>query len=277
MGTVFPLIVRLGGKPDEPSSALMPEGRAPFPFNILEDMMPMFPVIALMGWTMVLVSFLLGLFALSPAQMTFFSDAKAVREGAAAGSTLVQANVARHVLEAWVPQFKFVGLGLGLMAITMALGTIARRLRRMGQVISSHMPVEARPDMPPIPRRVRVFQLSTLMGIMILLLALIVGIVVATTVVPSFWNHSIANDLNPAEPGSALLARLGFVTTFPKWLNPLRMVGMAFLFSGITIALTVIIGTLRMQAGMLVRFYQRPIARGGLATSGVEDGPLTGL
>jgi len=277
MGTVFPLIVRLGGEPDEPSGAPMPEGKASFPFNILEGMMPMFPVIAVMGWMVVLVSFLLGLFALSPAQTTFFSDAKAVREGAAAGSTFVQANVSSHALEAWVPQFKFVGLGLGLMAITMALGTIARRLRRMGQVISRHMPADSRPDMPPIPQRVRVFQFSTLMGIMILLLVLIIGTVLATTVVPSYWNHSIANELNPAEPGSVLLARLGFVTSFPNWLNSLRMVGMAFLFSGITIALTVIIGTLRMQAGMLVRFYQRPIARQRLAASRAEDGPSTGL
>jgi hypothetical protein len=35
------------------------------------------------------------------------------------------------------------------------------------------------------------------------------------------------------------------------------MVGMAFLFTGIAIALTVIIGTLRMQTAMLVNFYQR--------------------
>jgi hypothetical protein len=33
------------------------------------------------------------------------------------------------------------------------------------------------------------------------------------------------------------------------------MVGMAFLFAAITLALTVIIGMLRMQAGTLLKFY----------------------
>jgi len=239
----------------------MVEERPPFPFNMIEGMMPMFPLIAVMGWMIVLIALVIGATALASSQATFFSDAKAIREGAAAGSAFVQANVDAHVIEAWVPQFKFLGLGLGLMAITMALGTIAKRLRRMGQVISSHLPADLRPPMPPIPTRVRVFQLSTLMGVMILSAALIIGLVLATGVVPSYWNHSIANELDPAQPGSALLAQLGVVSSFADWLNPLRMVGMAFLFTAITLALTVIIGTLRMQAGVLVDFYQRASSR----------------
>ena len=231
----------------------MDEKKAPFPFNMIESMMPRYPMIAVVGWMIVLLSFLIGATALSSAQAAFYSDAKAVREAAAAGSAFAQANVTAHVIETWVPQFKFVGLGLGLMAIGMALGSIGKALRRMGQVLASHIPAELRPAMPPVPRRVRIFQLSTLMGVMILLAALVVGIVLATGVVPSYFNHSIAAELNPAQPGSGLLAQLAVVSSFADWLNPLRMIGMAFLFSGITLALTVIIGTLRTQAAMLVR------------------------
>jgi hypothetical protein len=239
----------------------MEEQKAPFPYSMIEKMMPAYPMIAVMGWAIVLIAFLIGLFALSPAQADFFSDAKAVREGAAAGSAFVDANVTSQVIEAWVPQFKFVGLGLGLMAITMALGTIAKRLRRMGQVITSHMPANLRPAVPPIPARVRVFQLSTMMGIMVLLAALVIGIILATGVVPEYWNHSIANELNQAEAGSVLLNQFQTVSSFSSWVNPLRMVGMAFLFTGITIALSVIIGTLVMQSKMLSRFYQEASAR----------------
>ncbi len=239
----------------------MEEQRTPFPFSLIEGMMPKFPMIAVAGWMMVLAAFLIGLTILSSAQATFYSDAKAVREGAAAGSAFVQANVASHVIETWQPQFKFLGLGLGLMAITMALGSIAKRLRRMGQIISSHLPADLRPAMPPIPLRVRVFQVSTLMGVMILLAALVIGIVLAAGVVPAYYNHSIANELNPAQPGSDLLAQLGLVSSFADWLNPLRMVGMAFLFTAITLALTVIIGTLRTQAAMLVRFLAEASGR----------------
>lgn len=230
--------------------------KPPFPFSMIEGMMPKFPVIALMAWMIVLIALLVGVYALSPAQATFFSDAKVVREAASAGSAFVNASVANHVIEAWVPQFKFLGLGLGLMAITTALGTIAKRLRHMGKVIAAHMPTNLRPPTPPIPGRVRLFQVSTLMGLMILLSALIIGVVLATGVVPDYWNHSIASELNAAQPGSTLLDQLATVQSFALWLNPLRMLGMSFLFTGIVFALTVIIGTLRLQANMLVRFYE---------------------
>jgi len=63
--------------------------------------------------------------------------------------------------------------------------------------------------------------------------------------------------LNQAQPGSALLAQLGVVKSFHFWLNPLRLVGMSFLFTAITIALAGIVGTLRQQAKLLVGFlYQ---------------------
>ncbi len=233
----------------------LPEEKARFPFNMIESMMPMYPMIAVMGWIFVGIAILVGVFALAPAQSAFFSDAKAIREAAGAGSLFVNANVISHVIEAWVPQFKFLGLGLGLMAITMALGIIAKKLRHMGLTITGHMSSSFRPPMPPIPGRVRWFQLSTLMGVMILLGTLIVGIFLATGVVPAYWNNSIANLLNKAQPGSALLAQLGVVKSFHFWLDPVRMVGMAFLFTAITIALTVIIGTLRQQAKLLVGFF----------------------
>ncbi len=228
-----------------------------FPFSMIEKMMPMFPQIAVMGWMFALIAFLVGLFVLSSAQTAFFSDAKAVREGAEVGSAFVQANVVSHVTEAWVPQFKFFGLGLGLLAITMVLGTIAQNLRKMGMVITGHIPEGQRHKLPAPPKTVKVFQMSAMMGIMILLAALIIGIVLATGVVPPYWGNSINGALNSAQAGSVLLAQLGIVSSYDAWLNPLRMLGMAFLFTAITLALKVIIDTLKMQAGMLSMFYQQ--------------------
>jgi Ca2+/Na+ antiporter len=131
------------------------------------------------------------------------------------------------------------------------------RLRRMGMVITSHIRPDLRPPMPPVPSRVRIFQLSTLMDVMLILAALIIGIVHSARIVPAYWTNSIANTLNPAQVGSTLLSQFGFISSFTNWLNPLRMIGMAFVFTGITIALTVIIGTLRQQAGILVKFYNQ--------------------
>ena len=227
------------------------------PFSMIEGMMPMFPMIALVAWMIVGAALVIAVLHLAPAQSAFLADAKAVRESAAAGSSFVDANVARHVLEAWLPQFKFLGLGLGLMAITMALGTIAKKLRHMGKVIAAHMPAKLAPSTPPIPKQVKYFQLSTMMGLMILLAVLIVGIVLATGVVPDYWNASIAADLNPALPGSTELSQLAVVSSYAAWLNPVRMLGMAFFFTGITLALSVIIGSLKLQSGMLAAFYEK--------------------
>ena len=235
----------------------MQEQKSSFPFSMVERMMPWYPGIAVMGWAFVLIAFLLALFVLSPSQASFFSDAKAVREGAGVGSAIVNANLGSHVLEAWLPQLKFFGLGLGLLAIVMALGTIAKRLRSMGMVIFSQLPEKMRPAIPPPPKRIRLFQLSALMGIMVLMIVLIVGIILAVSVVSGYWNNSIVNDLNPAQPGSTLLSQLSVISSYAFWLNPLRMIGMAFLFTAITVALTVIIGTLRMQTKLLGGLVQK--------------------
>jgi hypothetical protein len=236
---------------------MMQEQKSSFPFSMVERMMPWYPGIAVMGWAFVLIAFLLALFVLSPSQASFFSDAKAVREGAGVGSAIVNANLGSHVLEAWLPQLKFFGLGLGLLAIVMALGTIAKRLRNMGMVIFSQLPEKMRPAIPPPPKRIRLFQLSALMGIMVLMIVLIVGIILAVSVVSGYWNNSIVNDLNPAQPGSTLLSQLSVISSYAFWLNPLRMIGMAFLFTAITVALTVIIGTLRMQTKLLGGLVQK--------------------
>jgi hypothetical protein len=235
----------------------MQEQKSSFPFSMIERMMPMYPALAVMGWMFVLIAFLIGWFMLSPAQSTFFSDAKAIREGALIGSAFVNANLSSHVLEAWLPQFKFFGLGIGLLAITMALGTIAKRLRNMGQVIFTQLPENMRPTLPPPPKQVKLFQISAMMGIMIMLVVLVVGIVLGFGVVSDYWNHSIAAELNPAQPGSVLLSQLSVISSYFYWLNPLRMIGMAFLFTAITVALTVIIGTLRMQTKLLNGLVQK--------------------
>lgn len=251
MSLCFPQITRFKSE----QAQVQQDPKAGPPFSMIEAMMPAWPVMAAMGWMMVVSAFVIGLLVLSPAQATFFSDAKAIREGAQAGSAFVQANVTSHALEAWLPSFKFMGLGFGLMAIVMALGTIAKKLRSMGFVLTSHIPQDLRPQMPPIPDRVKVFQLATVMGVMILAGALVVGLLLASGVVPAYWNNSIADVLNPAGPGSTLLSQLAVVASFHFWLDPLRMLGMALLFTGITIALTVILKTLRIQASLLLQFY----------------------
>ena len=206
----------------------MAESRSPFPYNLVEGNTRVFLAVAVVGWLIVLTATLVSAFALAPAQATFFSDAKAVREAAPTGSAFVQANAAAHTLETWVPQFKFFGLGLGLVAITMALGTIIRRLRGLGQAVLGQLPREMQPPARPLPRSVRIYQSLVIVGILVLLGALIYGAVLAATDVPFVFSRPVA-EIDAAQPGSALLSAFGFVNSFAFWLDPLRLVGMAFL------------------------------------------------
>ena len=223
----------------------------PMPFSMIEKMMPMYPIIALMGFMVVALAWLIGLFLISPGQVDFFNAAKAVREASASDAL---ANQAVHVLETWVVEFKFLGLGLGLMAITMALGTIAKRLRKMGKVITYYFPEDIRPTIPEIPRTVRIFQIATMMGLMILILTFILGLFYAFGPVTDYYSNTVAT-LNAAT-GAPLLAQLADISQYKEWIGPLRFLGMAMLFLAITIALTVIIDTLRKQNGYLADFQR---------------------
>ncbi|MCH8907839.1 MAG: hypothetical protein IH840_12185 [Candidatus Heimdallarchaeota archaeon] len=221
-----------------------PDPKPSFPFSMVESMMPMYPLIALMGWMLVVISFVIGFTTLSSAVTEWFSEVKADRE---ASTALNDAQTTIHVIETWLPNLKFLGLGLGLLAINMALGTIAKKLRHMGKVISYHIEESQRQKMPEIPNRVRLFQGSAMMGIMILMATLIIGLVLAFGTVTDYYE----SDTQAGHNLDTDTSDLGTIAAIPHWLGPLRMMGMAFLFAGITIALTVIIGTLKYQEDML--------------------------
>ena len=89
-----------------------------------------------------------------------------------------------------------------------------------------------------------------MMGMMLLLTALIVSIPTATLTY-GYWNHSIAAQLNPAVEGSELLRQLGTINAIKLWLEPLKFVGMAFLFTGIGLALATVVRILRWQSSRL--------------------------
>ncbi len=220
--------------------------------SMINTMMKRYQMFAWLGLIIVLIAFLLSLSA-AGANATFFSVDKAAREGATAGSALVAANVARNSISTWVPSFKFLGLGILLGAITMALGTIIKALRDLGKDVMSTWPRELDPGVPEKPRSAKLFPMIMMMGWIVLLIGLIWALSL-NGVVTSYWNHSIANELNPAQPGSQLLTQLGIITSTLPWLGFLRFLGMSLLFTGITIALTVIIRTLQFQERTLQKF-----------------------
>jgi hypothetical protein len=222
--------------------------------KIQQSMMKKYKMFAWMGWLIVVIAFLLSL-KVAGANQTFFSVSKFTREHAGAGDPRVMANVIRHSLSWWVPAFKFVGLGIMLGAITMSLGVIATTLRELGSAIMAKWPLALNPGLPEKPQSAKVFPMLMMMGWMVLLAGLILALA-SQGMVSSYWNNSIANLLNPAQPGSVLLNTLGSIQAIGQWITSLRFAGMAFLFTGITVALTVIIRTLQHQEQSLKRFIK---------------------
>ena len=222
--------------------------------KMMLKMMNMYQVFAWLGITIVIVAFLFSLSG-SSAQAAFFSVDKATREAAAAGTDLVAANITRHTIPTWVPTFKFLGLGILLGAITMSLGLIATTLRNLGKDVMATWPANLNPGLPPKPVTAKMFPIIMMMGWIVLIIGFIWGLSLSG-VVGSYWNHSIANELNPAQAGSALLSQLGLIKAQLPWLGFLRFLGMSMLFTGITVALTVIIRTLQHQEKTLKTFVE---------------------
>ena len=222
--------------------------------KIQSSMMKKYKMFAGLGLIIVLIAFILSLFA-ADASSTFFSVDKVTREVAVAGTEIVAANVTRHVLPHWIPAFKFVGLGLMLGAITMALGIIIQTLRGLGTSVMSLWPKDLSPGAPEKPRSAKLFPMLMLMGWMLLIVGLIAAIASNGTV-SAYWSNSISAVLNPAGVGSIHLDRLALITGIKPWLGALRLAGMTLLFTAITLALTVVIRTLQGQEKALRNFIQ---------------------
>ena len=200
------------------------------------------PFIA-MEFMIVLAAFIFGLVN-SSLSSDYYQFSKETREAAAAGSSLATQKAFIESTKAWLPSFKFLGMGMILGGVTFLLATILGALRTGGGRVQEALSVPVRVIKPP--KTARIFP----MLMMILIASLIIAIVVAT-VSYGYWNHSIATELNPAAAGSQLLGSLSTINTVNAWLAPFKFVGVASLLTGIGLALATIIRVLRWQSERL--------------------------
>ena len=198
-----------------------------------------------MGFMIVVAAFVIGLVN-SATAADYFTASKAVREAAETGSALATDKAFIESTRVWLPAFKFLGLGMLLGGITFLLATILGNLRTGGARVQEALGAEVKVIKPPMTATL--FPMFMMMGVMILVASLIIAIVTATLSY-GYWNHSIAAQLNPSD--SSLLADLGTINAIKLWLEPFKFVGMAFLFTGIGLALATIVRVLRWQSQRL--------------------------
>ncbi|MBT3941254.1 MAG: hypothetical protein HOC77_09440 [Chloroflexi bacterium] len=202
-----------------------------------------------MGVMIVVVAFLIGLFSLTPTVSDYFDSSKDIRDTAAAGSDIAGDKASIEATKAWLPGFKFLGLGLMLGGITFLLATIIGNLRVAGGNIQRAL--GASPQVLKKPMTGHLFPIFMMMGMMILIATFIISIWLATQA-NDYWDHSITTELNTATAGSGLLDDLSTIQATKAWLTPLKFVGMALMFTGIALALATIVQVLRFQARRLV-------------------------
>lgn len=202
----------------------------------------------LMGLGIVVAAFFVGL-SNSGLVATYFSNPKVVREAAAAGTVIVSQKVTIESIFAWLPGFKFFGMGLLFSGITFVLANIINALRAAGGGLQKALGVEVKAMKKPLQGKL--FPPLMMMGLMILIATFIISLWLAGLSV-SYWNHSIVAELDAAQAGSALLAQLATIQSVKAWLEPLKFAGIAFLLTGISLALATIRKILQFQAGRIL-------------------------
>ena len=204
----------------------------------------------LMGFRIVAASFIVG--AVNSATVADYLGAdKATRDGAAAGTSLVDNRETIEGIKSWLPGFKFLGMGLLLAGITFLVATILGTLCHLGYRVQTALGRD--PVFPAPPGEARIFPMIMMTGLMLLIGTFVVAIVVSQQA-GDYWNHSIAAELDPAPAGSALLSQLGTINAEAAWLMPLKFLGIATMLTGIAFALAAIVKVLRSQAEMVVGF-----------------------
>ncbi|MBI2246397.1 MAG: hypothetical protein HYU65_00415 [Armatimonadetes bacterium] len=202
----------------------------------------------LMGLTIVIAAFFIGL-SNSGLVAQYFSNPKAVREAAAAGSAIVDQKVVIESVFAWLPGFKFFGMGLLFSGITFVLANIINALRAAGGGLQKALGVEVKAMAKPLTAKL--FPPLMMMGLMILIATFVIGLWLAGFSA-GYWNHSIATELDAAQVGSPLLAQIATIQSVKAWLEPVKFVGIAFLLTGISLALATIRKILQFQAGRIL-------------------------
>ena len=101
-----------------------------------------FPLFLLAGWLFILTAFVIGVFVLAPTASAYWgSHAKAVRDSAEIGSTLLNQLSTLASTPRWLVPLAFVGVGSFIVGIALAFSTIPALLKNRGQVMKAVFPL----------------------------------------------------------------------------------------------------------------------------------------
>jgi hypothetical protein len=216
--------------------------------KMISKMAPMFPIVIWMGFMIVALAFVIGFFN-SQTAAAYFAESKAVRE-----TTLLAERASIESTNLWLPYLKFLGLGLVLGGIVMALRVILDNLMQAGGKVLANLPEEKRPAVPSAPWYGRLMPVVMMLGWLVFIFAFIVSLQLASTARAVFANPIPAIDA--AGAGSVLLAQVQTIHATSAWLVPFKFFGIATEFLAILMGLATIAYVLKAQTEMLKKGVQ---------------------
>jgi hypothetical protein len=213
--------------------------------RLIGKMARFYPLMIGMGFMIVIIAFLIGYYNAQVAA-EYFGNAKAVRE-----TSLLAQRAFIESTGMWLSPFKFLGLGLILGGIVMALRVIIDSLRAAGKEVLSNLPVDRRPELPGPPWYGLLMPVVMMVGEIFFLVALGIGIY-AASLANSVFTNPLAQ-IDAAGSGSVLLSQVQTIHAIEGWLVPLKFLGVSTEFLAIAMGLSTIIYILGSQTNMLDR------------------------
>ncbi len=203
----------------------------------------MYPLFLVVGFMIVAIAFIVGYFN-SQTAAAYFAEAKSVRE-----TTLMAQRASVESTGLWLPYFKFLGIGLILGGIVMALRVIIDNLGAAGMQVMMNIPEAKRPAPPSPPWFGLLMPWVMMLGEAIFIVGLIVGVWLSG-IARQVFAHPIP-EIDAAAAGSALLSQVQTIQTTSAWLVPLKFFGVATEFLAIVMGLATIIFILGNQTEMI--------------------------
>lgn len=213
--------------------------------KLIGKMARMYPLLIAMGFMMVAIAFVVG-YVNSQTAATYFSQPKVLRE-----TTLLAERASIESTDLWLPYFKFLGIGLILGGIVMALRIIIDNLRDAGAEVIANLPADVRPALPTPPWYGLLMPVVMMMAELVFIIALIVALGLAADARALFANP--LPTIDTAGAGTALLATLENIKATSAWLVPFKFFGVATNFLAITMGLGAIIYILSEQTELIAK------------------------
>lgn len=207
---------------------------------MIGKMAKMYPMLIMLGFLIVIISFFVG-FNNSQAAAEYFAVDKITRE-----TTLMAQRASIAGVDSWLPTFKFFGLGLILGGIVMALRVIIDNLRQVGKTV---LPDKLHRSLPTPPWYGLMMPMVMMLAMLIFIVALFVGFQNAALASEIFSNP--APVIDSAAAGSDLLGQVQQLHATKSWLVPFKFFGIATMFLSITMGLATIVFILDEQTRIL--------------------------